>query len=73
MNREADCAESDVIGNCIDADSIGSADTHLHCVSNLDVKGLEHTFVKTLMGSGESRPVSLRRFRSAAHGQAELL
>ncbi len=39
--------------------SPGSTDTHLHCVSTLDVKGLEYTFVRTLKGSGKSRPVFL--------------
>jgi hypothetical protein len=50
--------------------SPGSADTHLHCVSNLDVKGLEYTFVKTLQGSGESRPVFMRvpRYRTTCGG-----
>lgn len=48
--------EHDVM-NGFYADSIGSADTHLHCVSNLNVKGLEYTFVKTLEGTGETEPV----------------
>lgn len=48
--------EHDVM-NGFYADSIGADGTHLHCVSNLDVKGLEFTFVKTLTGSRESMPV----------------
>lgn len=48
--------EHDVM-NGFYADPIGSPETHLHCVSNLDVKGLEYTFVKTLSGSGETMPV----------------
>jgi hypothetical protein len=51
--------EHDVM-NGFYADSIGAKGTHLHCVSNLDVKGLEFTFVKTLKGTGDSRPVYLR-------------
>ena len=51
--------EHDVM-NGFYADPIGDPQTHLHCVSNLDVKGLEYTFVKTLTGSGDSRPVFLR-------------
>ena len=39
------------------ADRIGDPETHLHCVSNLDVKGLEYTFIKTLTGSGQTKPV----------------
>lgn len=35
--------EHDVM-NGFYADSVGAQDTHLHCVSNLDVKGLEWTF-----------------------------
>lgn len=52
------------------ADPIGSPDTHLHCVSNLDVKGLEYTFVETLRGSGETRPVFMRvpRYRTTCGG-----
>jgi hypothetical protein len=50
--------EHDVM-NGFYADSIGAEGTHLHCVSNLNVKGLEYTFVKTLTGSGESMPVFL--------------
>ncbi len=42
------------------ADSIGAEGTHLHCVSNLDVKGLEYTFVRTMTGSGESQPVFMK-------------
>ena len=37
------------------ADAIGSAESHLHCVSNLDVKGLEYTFVKSLTGDGPEK------------------
>ena len=51
--------EHDVM-NGFYADSVGAAGTHLHCVSNLDVKGLEYTFVRTLTGSGESQPVFMR-------------
>ena len=42
------------------ADAIGAPETHLHCVSNLDVKGLEYVFVRTLRGEGETRPVYMR-------------
>jgi hypothetical protein len=48
--------EHDVM-NGFYADRIGDPATHLHCVSNLDVKGLEYTFVKTMTGSNDSRPV----------------
>lgn len=48
--------EHDVM-NGFYADRIGDPQTHLHCVSNLDVKGLEYTFVETLTGGGETRPV----------------
>mgnify|MGYP006159853405 CR=1 FL=1 len=52
------------------ADSIGAADTHLHCVSNLDVKGLEYTFVKTLTGEGPTMPVFMRveKYRTTCGG-----
>jgi len=50
--------EHDVM-NGFYADPIGDPNTHLHCVSTLDVKGLEYTFVKTLKGSGETQPVFL--------------
>jgi hypothetical protein len=52
------------------ADAIGDPSTHLHCVSTLDVKGLEYTFVKTLMGSGETRPVFLpvSKYRTTCRG-----
>ena len=61
--------EHDVM-NGFYADSVGAADTHLHCVSTLDVKGLEFTFVHTLQGSGESRPVFLpvAKYRTTCGG-----
>ena len=51
--------EHDVM-NGFYSDPIGAEGTHLHCVSSLDVKGLEYTFVKTLTGSGDSRAVLMR-------------
>lgn len=61
--------EHDVM-NGFYADSIGAADTHLHCVSNLDVKGLEYTFVQTLTGSGETQPVFMpvTKYRTTCGG-----
>ncbi len=55
------------------ADSIGADGTHLHCVSNLDVKGLEYTFVKTLTGSGESRAVFMPadKYQTTCGGEGE--
>ena len=55
------------------AESIGAKDTHLHCISNLDVKGLEYTFVKTLKGSGESQPVFMpvRKYRTTCGGDGK--
>lgn len=52
------------------ADGVGRADTHLHCVSNLDVKALEYTFVKTLTGSNDSRPIYMRveKYRTTCGG-----
>lgn len=56
------------------ADAIGNPETHLHCVSTLDVKGLEYTFVKTMTGSGETMPVYLpvKKYRTTcgAEGKA---
>jgi hypothetical protein len=50
--------------------AIGADDTHLHCVSTLDVKGLEYVFVKTLTGSDESRPIFLpvSKYRTTCGG-----
>lgn len=61
--------EHDVM-NGFYADSIGAEGTHLHCVSNLDVKGLEYTFVKTLTGSGETVPVYMpvEKYRTTCGG-----
>ena len=61
--------EHDVM-NGFYADSVGAADTHLHCVSTLDVKGLEFTFVHTLRGSGDSYPVFLpvSKYRNTCGG-----
>lgn len=61
--------EHDVM-NGFYADSVGAADTHLHCVSTLDVKGLEFTFVHTLQGSGDSYPVYLpvSKYRTTCGG-----
>ena len=61
--------EHDVM-NGFYADSIGAEGTHLHCVSNLDVKGLEFTFVKTLTDSGESRAVFMpvEKYRTTCGG-----
>jgi hypothetical protein len=55
------------------SDSIGAEGTHLHCVSNLDVKGLEYTFVKTLTGSGESMPVFMQvdKYRTTCGGDGK--
>jgi hypothetical protein len=64
--------EHDVM-NGFYADSIGSADTHLHCVSNLDVKGLEYTFVKTLTGEAETRAVFMPvdKYRTTCGGDGK--
>ncbi|MDQ3964181.1 MAG: hypothetical protein M3277_09780 [Actinomycetota bacterium] len=61
--------EHDVM-NGFYADPVGSLETHLHCVSTLDVKGLEYTFVKTLTDSGETMPVYLRvpKYRTTCGG-----
>ena len=61
--------EHDVM-NGFYADPIGAEGTHLHCVSSLDVKGLEYTFVKSLTGSRETRPVFLRvgKYRTTCGG-----
>lgn len=61
--------EHDVM-NGFYADSVGAEGTHLHCVSNLDVKGLEYVFVRTLTGSGESLPVFMRveKYRTTCGG-----
>lgn len=61
--------EHDVM-NGFYADSIGAEGPHLHCVSNLDVKGLELTFVRTLTGSGESQPVfmTVDKYRTTCGG-----
>lgn len=61
--------EHDVM-NGFYADSIGADNTHLHCVSNLDVKGLEFTFVTTLKASGLSQPVYMRvpKYRTTCGG-----
>jgi hypothetical protein len=61
--------EHDVM-NGFYADPIGSPETHLHCVSTLDVRGLEYVFVRTLRGSGESRPVFLpvTKYRTTCGG-----
>jgi hypothetical protein len=55
------------------ADPIGQPETHLHCVSNLDVKGLEYTFVKTMTGSNDSRPVFMpvTKYRTTCGGDGE--
>ena len=55
------------------ADSVGAEGTHLHCVSSLDVKGLEYTFVRTLTGSGESQPVFLpvEKYRTTCGGDGK--
>ena len=65
--------EHDVM-NGFYADPIGTSGTHLHCVSNLDVKGLEYTFVKTSTGSGESRPVfmTVGKYRTTCGGDGRL-
>ena len=62
--------EHDVM-NGFYADSIGAEGTHLHCVSTLDVKGLEYTFVKTLKGTGKTRPVYLPvdKYRTTCGGE----
>lgn len=61
--------EHDVM-NGFYSDTIGSPDTHLHCVSNLDVKGLEYTFVETMTGNGPTQPVFMRvpKYRTTCGG-----
>lgn len=61
--------EHDVM-NGFYADPIGAEGTHLHCVSSLDVKGLEYTFVKSMTGSGEDWPVFMRveKYRTTCGG-----
>lgn len=51
------------------SESVGAKGNHLHCVSNLDVKGLEWTF-KTLTGSDESSVVyqPARKYRTTCGG-----
>ena len=55
------------------ADSIGAADTHLHCVSTLDVKGLEYTFVRTLTGERETRAMFMpvEKYRTTCGGDGK--
>lgn len=55
------------------ADSVGDNETHLHCVSNLDVKGLEYTFVKSMTGSGESQVAFMptRKYRTTCGGDGK--
>ena len=64
--------EHDVM-NGFYSDTIGAPETHLHCVSNLDVKGLEYTFVKTLEGSGENRAVLMpvSKYRTTCGGDGK--
>lgn len=64
--------EHDVM-NGFYADAIGDPEVHLHCVSTLDVKGLEYVFVKTLTGSDESRPVFLPvdKYRTTCGGDGK--
>ena len=64
--------EHDVM-NGFYADPIGAEGTHLHCVSTLDVKGLEYTFVRTLNGSGKTRPVFLpvTKYRTTCGGDGK--
>ena len=64
--------EHDVM-NGFYADPIGAEGTHLHCVSNLDVKGLEYTFVQTMTGEGESRPVFMPvpKYRTTCGGDGK--
>lgn len=61
--------EHDVM-NGFYSDQIGSIDTHLHCVSNLNVKALEYVFVETMTGSGDSRPIFMpeKRYRTTCGG-----
>ena len=51
--------------------SVGAPGTHLHCVSNLDVKGLEYTFVQTLRGTNDSLPVFMpvKKYRTTCGGE----
>ena len=64
--------EHDVM-NGFYSDAIGSPETHLHCVSNLDVKGLEYTFVETLTGSGQTMPVYMpvKKYRTTCGGDGK--
>ena len=64
--------EHDVM-NGFYADPIGAEETHLHCVSSLDVKGLEYTFVKKMTGSDETQPVFLRvgKYRTTCGGDGK--
>ena len=52
---------------------VGVSDTHLHCVSNLDVKGLEMVFVKMLGGSGDDVPVFMKatKYRTTCGGDGK--
>lgn len=60
--------EHDVM-NGFYTDPVGAKGNHLHCVSNLDVRGLEWTF-STLRGSGESSVVFLpaKKYRTTCGG-----
>ena len=55
------------------SDTIGDSQTHLHCVSNLDVKGLEYVFVETLTGSDDSEPVFMKaaNYRTTCGGDGK--
>jgi hypothetical protein len=55
------------------ADGIGAQGTHLHCISTLDVKGLEFTFVRTLKGSGKTRAqyLPVDDYRTTCGGDGE--
>ena len=60
--------EHDVM-NGFYADPVGAVGNHLHCVSSLDVKGLEWTF-STLGGTGESSTVYMpaEKYRTTCGG-----
>ncbi len=60
--------EHDVM-NGFYADSVGAVGNHLHCVSSLDVAGLEWTF-STLRGSGESHTIYMpvKKYRTTCGG-----
>lgn len=64
--------EHDVM-NGFYADGIGNNETHLHCVSSLDVKGLEYVFVQSMTGSGESMPIYLpvNKYRTTCDGDGK--